>query len=107
VENEFILITDHKALKYINALSELSCSHAKWVTYFQEFSFSLRHQSVADALSQRVVLLTTMHVKVMGFDTFLKIYKELSEGEYNDYVMLNGYLFCGLQLCILDCSLKE
>jgi hypothetical protein len=62
---------------------------------------------MADALSQRIVLLTTMHVKVMGFDTFLKIYKELSKGEHNDYVMLNTYLFCGLQLCILDCSLKE
>ena len=63
------------------------------------------------------MLLTSMHANVVGFDTFKelyagdpsfgKIYVEVTTGECNDYVMLNGYLFCGLQLCVLDCSLRE
>lgn len=54
---------------------------------------------------------------MVGFDTFKelyvrdpsfgKIYVEVTTGERNDYVMFNGYLFHGLQLCIPDCSLRE
>ena len=72
---------------------------------------------VIDALSRRVILLTTMHANMVGFNTFKelymgdlsfgKIYVEVTTGERNDYVMLNGYLFCGLQLCVLDCLLRE
>jgi hypothetical protein len=122
VQKEFILITDHEALKYINSQQKLSRRHAKWVAYLQEFTFSLRHQSgslnrVADALSRRVALLTTMHTKVVGFDTFRELYTEdpsfgkilaeVSAGKRSDYVILNGYLFRGSQLCIPDSSLRE
>lgn len=122
VQKEFILITDHEALKYINGQQKLSRRHARWVSYIQEFTFSLRHQSgslnrVADALSRRIILLTTMRANVVGFDTFNelyaedpsfeKIYVEVTTGERNDYVLLNGYIFCGLQLCVSDCSLRE
>ena len=58
-----------------------------------------------------------MRANVVGFDTFKelytgdpsfgKIYVEVTTGERNDYVMLNGYLLCGLQLCIPNCSLRE
>jgi len=122
VQKEFILITDHEALKYINGQQKLSRRHAKWVSYLQEFTFSLRNQSrslnrVADALSRQIILLTTMRANVVGFNTFKelyagdpsfgKIYIEVTTGECNDYVMLNSYLFHGLQLCIPDCSLRE
>jgi len=72
---------------------------------------------VVDALSRRVALITTIHTKVVGFDTFRELYTtypsfrkmfaEVSVSKRNDYVILNGYLFCGLQLCIPDNSLRE
>lgn len=31
--NEFILFTDHEALKYINSQDKLSAHHAKWASY--------------------------------------------------------------------------
>ncbi|KAE8695418.1 putative CCCH-type zinc finger family protein [Hibiscus syriacus] len=79
VQKEFILFTDHEALKYINGQHKLSRRHAKWVAYLQEFTFTLRHQAgslncVADALSRRTLLLTTMSTKVAGFETFTDIY---------------------------------
>ncbi|KAE8707521.1 Detected protein of unknown function [Hibiscus syriacus] len=79
VQKEFILFTDHEALKYINGQHKLSRRHAKWVAYLQEFTFTLRHQAwnlnrVADALSHRTLLLTTMNTKVAGFESFTDIY---------------------------------
>ncbi|KAE8681373.1 putative CCCH-type zinc finger family protein [Hibiscus syriacus] len=122
VQKEFILFTDHEALKYINGQHKLSRRHAKWVAYLQEFTFTLRHQAgslnrVADALSRRTLLLTTMSTKVAGFETFTdmyaadpsfgRIFQEVTEGHRHDFVLHNGYLFCGLQLCIPDCSLRQ
>ncbi|KAE8696147.1 putative CCCH-type zinc finger family protein [Hibiscus syriacus] len=121
-EKEFILFTDHEALKYINGQHKLSRRHAKWVAYLQEFTFTLRHQAgslnrVADALSRRTLLLTTMSTKVAGFETFTdmyaadpsfgRIFQEVTEGHRHDFVLHNGYLFRGLQLCIPDCSLRQ
>ncbi|KAE8695306.1 hypothetical protein F3Y22_tig00110721pilonHSYRG00071 [Hibiscus syriacus] len=82
VQKEFILFTDHEALKYINGQHKLSRRHAKWVAYLQEFTFTLRHQAgslnrVADALSRRTLLLTTMSTKVAAFETFTDIYMQL------------------------------
>ncbi|XP_042954672.1 uncharacterized protein LOC122291092 [Carya illinoinensis] len=79
VQKEFILFIDHEALKYINGQHKLSRRHAKWVAYLQEFTFTLRHQTgslnrVADALSRRTLLLTTMSTKVAGFETFTDMY---------------------------------
>ncbi|KAE8710906.1 putative CCCH-type zinc finger family protein [Hibiscus syriacus] len=119
---EFILFTDHEALKYINGQHKLSRRHAKWVAYLQEFTFTLRHQvgslnRVTDALSRRTLLLTTMSTKVAGFETFTdmyaadpsfgRIFQEVTEGHCHDFVLHNEYLFRGLQLCIPDCSLRQ
>ncbi|KAE8676682.1 putative CCCH-type zinc finger family protein [Hibiscus syriacus] len=122
IQKEFILFTDHEALKYINGQHKLSRRHAKWVAYLQEFTFTLRRQAgslnrVADALSRRTLLLTTMSTKVTGFETFTDMYaadpsfgmifQEVTEGHRHDFVLHNGYLFRGLQLCIPDCSLRQ
>jgi len=92
------------------------------VAYLQEFTFALRHQAgnlnrVADALSRRTLLLTTLSTRVAGFDTFAdmyaadpsfgKIIQEVTDGLRSDFILHNGYLFCGLQLCIPDCSLRQ
>lgn len=79
VQREFILITDHETLKYINGQHKLSMRHTKWVVYLQEFIFALRHQTgslnrVTDALSRRMLLLTTMSTRVAGFETFTNMY---------------------------------
>ncbi|KAE8720267.1 hypothetical protein F3Y22_tig00020999pilonHSYRG00012 [Hibiscus syriacus] len=122
VQKEFILFTDHGTLKYINGQHKQSRRHAKWVAYLQEFTFTLRHQAgslnrVADALSRRTLLLTTMSTKVAGFETFTdmyaadpsfgRIFQEVTEDHRHDFVLHNGYLFRGLQLCIPDCSLRQ
>ncbi|KAG8380474.1 hypothetical protein BUALT_Bualt06G0019100 [Buddleja alternifolia] len=37
---EFVLHTDHEALKYMNAKKNLNRIHARWVSYLQQFTFN-------------------------------------------------------------------
>nr|GEV75915.1 hypothetical protein [Tanacetum cinerariifolium] len=82
-----------KALKFINGQHKRKPHYAKWVEFIQDFSFIIRHKvgsdnQVADALSRRHSLITTMQIRV-----------QVSK--------LDGYLFQGAQLCIPLFSLRE
>lgn len=78
-QSEFILFSDHDALKHINSQDKLSSKHANWAVYLQQFTFVIKHKSgalnkVVDALSRRSFLLTTMRAKVLGFDSFHELF---------------------------------
>ena len=45
LHKEFILYSDHAALKYINSQDKLSFQHAEWVAYLQQFTFVVKHTS--------------------------------------------------------------
>lgn len=106
---EFILFTDHDALKHLGSQDKISARHASWIAYLQQFTFVIKHQfgktnKVADALSCRHSLLTTLHVNVVGFaalpelypfDPFFgRVWSDLAAGIQSDYVLLDGFLFC-------------
>lgn len=71
---------------------------------------------VADALSRRTSLLAAMRVEVPGFDTFQDllptdpyfsvILADVQAGKRSDFLLHNGFLFRGNQLCVPDCSLR-
>jgi len=70
---EFVVYSDHKALKHWNSQSSINPKHGKWVEYISEYSFVLKHKSgvenkVVDALSHISYLFQTMQVEVLGFD---------------------------------------
>lgn len=72
---EFVLFTDHVALKYLSTHDKISSRHASWITYLQQFTFVIKHQSgklnkAADALSRRHALVSTLRVSVAGFECF-------------------------------------
>ncbi|GJY24351.1 RNA-directed DNA polymerase [Tanacetum coccineum] len=119
---EFALFSDHKALKFINGQHKLKSRHAKWVEFIQPFSFVIRHKfgsnnQVADALSRPHSLITTMHIRVQGFDLFRGLYcddpdfreiwSKCDNGPFQQFSKLGGYLFKGARLCIPLCSLRK
>jgi RNase H-like domain found in reverse transcriptase len=65
ISKEFILYSDHEALKFINGQHKLKPRHARWVEFFQGYTFHIKHKSgasnqVADTLSRHHSLLSTM-----------------------------------------------
>ncbi|GKA44532.1 RNA-directed DNA polymerase [Tanacetum coccineum] len=79
---EFILYSDHEALKFIQGQAKLKPRHAKWVETLQEFSL-LSYEHKADqptrwlyALSRRPALLSSTSFQVSGFAPFAHLYQD-------------------------------
>lgn len=116
---EFILFTDHDALKHLDSQSKISSRHASWIAYLQQFTFVIRHQSgksnkVADALSRRHALLATFHTNVPGLSSISELYEsdpyfgriwtEVQSRTRTDFVLHEGFLFRTNKLCIPEGS---
>ncbi|GJS48953.1 putative CCCH-type zinc finger family protein [Tanacetum coccineum] len=101
----------------------ISRMHARWMEYLQQFTFVIKHKAgtknkVADALSRRATLLTTMGTEVIGFSCLKDLYasdEDFSEvWKQNEigipgglYLVQNGFLFFKYRLCIPRGSLRE
>ncbi|KAD7117017.1 hypothetical protein E3N88_04285 [Mikania micrantha] len=120
--SEFILFSDHQALRFINGQHKLNPRHAKWVEYLQDFTFVIKHKAgvantVADALSRRRALVTSLRVQVEGFDSFRGLYvddpdfatpwKQCQTAPTGAFVLNDGFLFKGNRLCVPRCSLRD
>ena len=76
---EFVIHTDHKALKHLKSQTKLSKRHARWVAFIDSFAFVIKYKTgktnvVADALSRRYTLITTLEAKLLGFESIEDIY---------------------------------
>ncbi|KAL0313444.1 UNVERIFIED_CONTAM: Retrovirus-related Pol polyprotein from transposon.6 [Sesamum radiatum] len=76
---EFVIHSDHEALKYIKSQSKLSRRHAKWVEFIESFPYVIKHKKgkdniVADALSRRYALLSVLDAKILGFEFIKDLY---------------------------------
>ena len=88
----------------------------------------MKHRSgksnrVADALSRRHLLLTQMQIEIVGFKELTNLYPEdpdfaeawkactvpitLDRTKWLDFIIQDGMLFKGSQLCITKISMKE
>ncbi|KAH9735062.1 Endonuclease [Citrus sinensis] len=121
IHKDFVLYTDHVALKYLNSQDKLSHRHATWTAFLQQFTFVVKYTSgesnrAADALSRRTSLLTQMHNQVLGFDTFRELYasdpyfapilEDVVVGFRSDYHLHDKFLFKSNQLYVPDSSLR-
>ena len=122
---EFVLFSDHEALRFLSSQKKLNPRHAKWVEYIQAYTFVLKHRAgtenkVADALSHRALLLNSISTEVIGFERlkdeyekcpdFKTIFQSLNQGpssDHSEYTLLDGYLFKENKLCIPKTSLRD
>jgi hypothetical protein len=94
----------------------------------QLFTFVTKHISgtankVVDALSRKCLLLQEFRVKTLAFDDFRDIYRDdpyfkeayaaaenpilRDRSQWIEYMIQDGLLFRGNQLCIPKCSMRE
>ena len=62
---EFVLYSDHEALRFLNSQKKLNPRHGKGVEFIQAYTFVLKHRAgtenrVADALSRRSMFLISV-----------------------------------------------
>ena len=123
--HEFVLFSDHEALRFLSSQKKLNPRHAKWVEYIQAYTFVLRHRAgtenkVADALSRRALLLNSISTEVVGFERltdeydncpdFSEVYQALKLGpssDHSEYTLLDDYLFKENKLCVPKTSLRD
>ena len=72
---------------------------------------------MADALSRRYTLLSTLEAKVLGFEhvkdlyendiDFVTLYGECEKFSFGKFYRLDGYLFKEKKLCVPNSSMRE
>ncbi|KAG8483073.1 hypothetical protein CXB51_021975 [Gossypium anomalum] len=119
---EFVIHSDHEALKFIKGQHKLNKRHAKWVEYLESFPYVIKYKKgkenvVADALSRRYTLLTTLGSKLLGFyhmkelyandEDFGNIYAACENGSFEKFFRYEGFLFKENRLCIPQGAIRE
>jgi hypothetical protein len=128
VPQEFVLYSDNQDLQFITRQEKLNQRHAKWIEFMQNFTFFIKHivgnvNKVVDALSRRFLILQEFHVNTLGFEHLEEMYsdyldfKEAYEAcvnpvlrdmsQWTGYMIQEGFLFKGNQLCIPKCSMRD
>ena len=119
---EFIIHSDHEALKYLKAQSNLHRRLAKWVEFIESFPYIIKHKKgkdniVADALSRKNMLLTQLDVKIPGLEIlcdlyatdhdFAEPYRLCAIGKaWEKYHIHDGFLFRANKLCVPESSVR-
>jgi hypothetical protein len=92
---EFVIHSDHEALKYLKGQAKLKRRHAKWVEFIETFPYIVKYKKgkdnvVVDALSRRNVLLNQLEVKVLGLENLKEMYND-------DPEFLEPYIHCKME----------
>jgi ribonuclease HI len=128
IPKEFVLYSDNHVLQFITRQEKLNQKHAKWVEFMQNFTFVIKHivgtaNKVAVSLSRRSLIVQEFQVEILGFEHLKEMYTEDADfkGEYEacknpllgdrspwtEYLIQDGLLFNGSQLCIPKCSMRD
>ncbi|KAL5820915.1 hypothetical protein ACOSQ3_022797 [Xanthoceras sorbifolium] len=119
---EFVIHTDHESLKHLKGQHKLNKRHAKWVEFIETFPYVIKYKKgkenvVADALSRRYVLLSTLDARLFGFNYIKELYVEdadfgnvfnaCEKVAFGKFYRHDGFLFKETKLCVPKSSLRE
>ncbi|XP_019432645.1 PREDICTED: uncharacterized protein LOC109339632, partial [Lupinus angustifolius] len=122
LSKEFVIHSDHESLKYLKGQGKLNKRHARWVEFLEQFPYVVKHKKgkanvVADALSRRHTLLSTLETKLFGLECikeqyehdkdFSQIYASCVHSAHNGYFRYNEFLFKEKQLCVPKSSIRD
>ncbi|XP_023640434.1 uncharacterized protein LOC111831116 [Capsella rubella] len=119
---ECVIHTDHETLKHLRGQTNLKRRHAKWLEFIEAFPYVIKYKKgkeniVADALSRRHALITTMDATILGFEglkdqyandpEFGECYREHGKANFDRFFIHDGFLFREHRLCVPDGSIRE
>jgi hypothetical protein len=113
---EFVIHTDHESLKHLKGQGKLNRRHAQWMEYVIKYKQG-KENIVADALSRRYALISTLNAKLLGFeyvkelyvndDDFASVFAACEKAAFGKFYRLDGYLFRENRLCVPNSSMRE
>uniref|UniRef100_A0A2N9HCD5 Reverse transcriptase domain-containing protein n=1 Tax=Fagus sylvatica TaxID=28930 RepID=A0A2N9HCD5_FAGSY len=82
---------------YLKGQGKLNQRHARWLEYIETFPYVIHYKQgkeniVADALSRRYVLLTSMSAKMLGFEYVKDMYA--NDADFSDVYKVLRFLKC-------------
>ncbi|KAF7839837.1 Transposon Ty3-G Gag-Pol polyprotein [Senna tora] len=119
---QFLIHTDHQSLKHIKGQGKLNKRHASWLEFIETFPYVIKYKKgkenvVADALSRRYTLLTSLNTRLLGFEYIKKLYAndaDFAEAvvscenkAFGKFYRVDGFLFKENRICVPQCSLRE
>ena len=114
--------TDHESLKRLRGQHKLNLRHAHRSEFIETFPYVIQYKQgpenvVADPLSSRYALLSTLDAKLLGLENIKNFYAEDPKfyEEYQDcekyaggkFYRHNRFLFRENRLCVPNCSLRN
>ncbi|KAH9704946.1 Endonuclease [Citrus sinensis] len=119
---EFVIHTDHESLKHLKWQGKLHKRHAKWVEFIESFPYVIKYKQgkenvVANALSRRYALISTLNAKLFGFEyikelyvndlDFANVFNACEKVSFGKFYRHDGFLFRENKLCVPNSSLRE
>jgi hypothetical protein len=119
---EFVIHTDHESLKHLKGQGKLNRRHAQWMEFIETFPYVIKYKQgkeniVADALSRRYALISTLNAKLLGFeyvkelyvndDDFASVFAACEKAAFGKFYRIDGYLFRENRLCVPNSSMHE
>jgi hypothetical protein len=119
---EFVIHTDHESLKHLKGQGKLNRRHAQWMEFIETFPYVIKYKQgkeniVADALSRRYALISTLNAKLLGFeyvkelyvndDDFASVFTVCEKAAFGKFYRLDGYLFRENRFCVPNSSMCE
>jgi hypothetical protein len=119
---EFVIHTDHESLKHLKGQGKLNRRHAQWMEFIETFPYVIKYKQgkeniVADALSRRYALISTLNAKLLGFeyvkelyvndDDFASVFAACEKAAFGKFYRIDGYLFRENRLCVPNSSMRE
>jgi hypothetical protein len=119
---EFVIHTDHESLKHSKGQGKLNKRHAQWMEFIETFPYVIKYKQgkeniVADALSRRYALISTLNAKLLGFeyvkelcvndDDFASVFAACEKAAFGKFYKLDGYLFRENRLRVPNSSIRE
>jgi hypothetical protein len=119
---EFIIHSNHEALKHIRTQTNMNRRHASWVEFIESFPYFIKHKKgkenvIADALSHRYTMLSQLEFRIFGLQTvkdqyvddadFEDIFINCKDGKpWGKFHVQDGFLFRANKLCIPASSVR-